>query len=240
MAAGIVDHGTHLRGQSADAFADGRRRVLVVDYSGSGDTADDGTPLSLGGLAAQVRAVIDDAGGRNFDLLGFSLGACVATELAAHHPAGLRRLVLLSGWAASEADARMGLQFGLWRHLHATDRRALAELLTLTGFSPNYLAARPSKVLAQAVERTIATLAPGFERQCELDERIALTSSLGAITVPTLVLGATHDQMVPVHHAHALAAGIAGAAYEELPTGHLSLFEAPDQLVAATLAFLGG
>ena len=65
-----------------EAFADGRRRVIALDLSGSGDTTDDGDPLTLDRLAAQVHAVVDAAGGRPFDLLGFSLGACVAAHLA--------------------------------------------------------------------------------------------------------------------------------------------------------------
>lgn len=216
----------------------GGRRVITVDLAGSGDTTDDGAPLTVDALARQVRAAVDDAGARDFDLFGFSLGAVVSAHLAAEAPAGLRRLILLSGWARSADDARLGLEMALWQHLVATDPRALATLLALTGYSPAWQARRPRRALDQAIEQTVATLAPGFARQAELNTRVDLTAQLGRIAVPTLVLGAAEDQMVPVHHSRSLAAEIPGARLEELPTGHLSIYEAPQQLVERVLAFL--
>ncbi|MEH3053869.1 MAG: alpha/beta hydrolase [Patulibacter minatonensis] len=212
------------------------RRVLAVNYSGSGETVDDGGPLTLDGLVAQVRGAVADAGDRPFDLVGFSLGAVVAAGLAARDAAGLRRLVLLSGWV--RPDSRTALQFGLWRRLHEGDRRALAQLLALTGFSAAYLAARPARALERAVEHTLATLAPGFVRQCALDEVVDVSADLMRIARPTLVLGATEDAMVPVAQARALAAGIPEAQYGELRSGHLSIFEAPDELLTTIGAFL--
>ncbi|MBO9531887.1 MAG: alpha/beta hydrolase [Solirubrobacteraceae bacterium] len=223
-----------------EPFGAGRRRVIAIDYSGSGETTDDGASLTLERLAAQVRAVIDEAVGddRPFDLLGFSLGACVATQLAASDPRGLRRLMLLSGWIDTTGDARAGLQFGLWRRLHATDPQALAEHLALTGFSAGYYDGRPTKAVEQSLATTIATLAPGFDRQCELDTRVDLTTVAPLVTAPTLAIVATDDQMVPPHHGRALAAAIPGARVEELPSGHLSMYEVPAELTARVLAFL--
>lgn len=214
------------------------RRIITVDYAGSGDTTDDGGALEVHALAAQVRAAIDDARSDRFDLVGFSLGAVTAAHLAAEMPAGLERLILLCGWARSADDARLGLEMQLWQQLAATDPHALATLLAITGYSPAWLARRPPRALEQAIRQTVATLAPGFGRQAELDARIDLTAQLPRIAAPTLVLAAAHDQMIPAHHSAALAAGIAGAQYDELPTGHLAIYEAPELLVARVLAFV--
>ena len=223
----------------AEPFGAGAgRRIIALDYAGSGDTTDDGAPVTIEGLARQVRAVIAHAGDRPFDLLGFSLGACVSAHLAAHDAAGLQRLILLSGWVNSADDPRFAVQFGLWQHLQETDVRALAEMLALTGFSPAYLSGRPGKAVEKAIANTIATLAPGFSRQCELDRRIDLTATLPEITAATLVIGATVDQMVPIEHALALADGIPGAQFAELRTGHLSIYERPDLLAETVTAFL--
>ncbi|WKU48141.1 alpha/beta fold hydrolase [Streptomyces sp. VNUA116] len=51
------------------------RTVSTLDLSGAGETTDDGGPLTVEGLAAQVAAVIEDAGTGPADLLGFSMGA---------------------------------------------------------------------------------------------------------------------------------------------------------------------
>lgn len=225
-------------GHLAAGLGGERRRVIGIDYAGSGDTTDPGGRLELAALVAQVRAAIEHAGLAAFDLLGFSLGACVAAAIAADDPGGLRRLVLLSGWARSADDARLLVELELWEELASADPEALARLLLLTGYSPAFMAARPRRALDQALAQTVRTLAPGFARQAELDRRIDLTAALPRIAAPTLVLGAAHDHMVPPHHARRLAELIPAAQYAELSTGHLSIYEDPAALTDAARAFL--
>lgn len=62
------------------------RAVISLEYPGSGDTTDDGSPLSLRKLARQVAKVARTAGTGQFDLVGHSLGAAIAVELAAAAP----------------------------------------------------------------------------------------------------------------------------------------------------------
>ena len=57
------------------------RTVISLDYSGSGDTTDDGGVLSLEKLARQVKEVAGAAGVERFDLIGHSLGAAIAIQL---------------------------------------------------------------------------------------------------------------------------------------------------------------
>lgn len=213
----------------ADDLTARGRRVIAPNYSGSGATTDDGGPLNLERLSAQVLAAADDAGAATFDLGGFSLGAAVAAHLAARHPDRVRRLVLIGGWVSS-ADGRTGLQFDLWQRLAALDAGALAQLFTLTGFSSGFLARRPPKATEKLVADALATLQPGLHRQAELDKHVDIHSAAQAIAAPTLVIGSDDDQMVPVEGARALAALIPGARYEELQSGHLVLFEQPAAL----------
>ena len=76
-------------------------------------------------------------GGHRFDLVGFSLGAPVATFIAAEYPEIVRSLVLVSGFNYG-ADPRMRLQFDLWLHLALTDKIALTKLLLLSGLSHEF------------------------------------------------------------------------------------------------------
>jgi pimeloyl-ACP methyl ester carboxylesterase len=62
------------------------RAVISLDYSGSGDTTDDGSALTLQKLARQVREVARASGVDWFDLVGHSLGAAIAIQLAASSP----------------------------------------------------------------------------------------------------------------------------------------------------------
>ncbi|MBB4302501.1 pimeloyl-ACP methyl ester carboxylesterase [Rhodobium orientis] len=212
--------------------------VIRPDYSGSGATTDGGGALSAEGVAGQILAVADAAGAERFHLMGFSLGAAIAARIAGEFPDRVDSLVLLAGFQ-SAADSRSRLQFGLWRHLIATDREAMARLAVMTGFSPDALAAWPEDALAEAVAETLSgTDWPGMARQVDLDLSIDVSDSVRRIAAPTLVVGCTHDQMVPIAHSRALAGAIAGARYAELPTGHLAPMERPDGLADLVEDFL--
>lgn len=63
------------------------------------------------------------------------------------------------------------------------------------------------------------------------------TDRLGAVTVPTLVIGGTDDQCVP-ELADALAVGIPGAELVILETAHLPFFEMPEQYLELLRDFL--
>ena len=81
------------------------------------------------------------AGGRHrFDLVGFSLGAAVATFIAAEYSEMVRSLVLVSGFSYG-GDPRMRLQFDLWLHLARTDKIAFGKLLLVSGLSREFLSA---------------------------------------------------------------------------------------------------
>src|ERR1051326_8195152 len=79
-----------------------RWKVVRPDYSGSGDTVDDGGPLTTTMLASQVVAAAEAADAAPFDLIGFSLGAAVALQIAADNAAKVRSVVLLAGFASSD------------------------------------------------------------------------------------------------------------------------------------------
>lgn len=238
----LLIHGTGGSAESnwahlIDGLRDGRR-AIVPNLAGSGGTTDHGGRLELAELVTQAAGAAEHAGSAQYDVIGFSLGAVVAAQLAATHPDRVRRLVLIAGWASS-VDGRVQLQFDLWRRLHASDPERLAQLLTLTGFSPAFLAKRPAKVVERMVADTLASLPPGIGRQTELDQRIDITEALPLIQASTLVIGCRDDQIVPVQHPRALVAPIRWSDYTEIESGHLVLFEQPAALTQAIAGFLG-
>ncbi len=213
-------------------------KVVRPDYSGSGETEDSGKPLSIPSLAAQVIAAARAADAVPFDLVGFSLGASLAAYIAAEYPDDVRAVVLLAGFDSGE-DGRMQLEFGLWRDLIHSDRRAMARLLLLTGFSPVFLASFSPLQIEENIDAIIAgNQWEGMGRQVELDLTLDVTDQVKRISKPTLVIGCTHDQMVPPAHARALAEAIAGARYAELDSGHLAPVERPDEFVQLVTEFL--
>ena len=112
-----------------------QRTVISLDYSGSGDTTDDGNSLCLQKLARQVKEV---AGVDRFDLVGHSLGAAIAIELAATSPDLVRSLIVVAGFSWG-AEPRLKLQFELWLDLLRTNREAFLKLLLLSGLTPTFV-----------------------------------------------------------------------------------------------------
>ncbi|RVU36972.1 alpha/beta hydrolase [Hwanghaeella grinnelliae] len=239
----VLVHGTGGDGESnfaaLTALLSDDYTVIRPDYAGSGATVDDGRALTVSYLADQVLATMDALGVRKVHLLGFSLGAAIAAKIAADHPDRVVSLILLAGYASP--DARLKLEFELWRDLIARDRHAMARLVLLTGFSPDALASWGVDGVASAVEETLAGADwDGMARQVDLDLRMDIQDILPRIEAPTLVTGCTHDHMVPPAHAKALAVAIRNARYAELPTGHLAPMEQPDLLANQVRAFLSG
>lgn len=218
-------------------FAD-RHTVVCPDYAGSGATEDDGSELSVATLAEQVIAAAQAAGLARFDLVGFSLGAVVAAWIAAEHPALVRSLVLLAGFAGGP-EPRAQLQFSLWRDLIGNDPDAMARLILLTGFSPAFLSTLDVDELAKRQAAILKfTRWEGMARQTGLDLRLDIRSQIARIAVPTRVIGCSQDQMVPVGLVRDLARQIAAADYVEIDSGHLAPLEKPQAVVDAIAAHI--
>jgi 3-oxoadipate enol-lactonase len=212
--------------------------VVRPDYSGSGETRDDGGELSAERLAAEVVAAAKAAGAVPFDLVGFSLGAAVATKVAADHPHLVRRVVLLGAFLDG-ASPRQRMQFGLWNDLIRTDRQAMARFVLLTGFSPTFLSSLGHDGIAEAVTTIVSGNDwEGMARQVDLDLTIDVAEAARRIEKPVLVVGCAYDHMVPSEEARTVAATIPGARYAELPTGHLAALEQPEAFMALLGEFL--
>lgn len=204
------------------------RRVVRVDYSGSGQTTDAGAPLSVEMLADQVLAAAQAADAEPFDLVGYSLGTCISIYIAAHYPEIVRSLVLLAGFSRG-TDARNRLQTGLWLDLIERDPRLFAKTIVLNGMSPESVAAMDDKQIDAWVDAICNNNDwPGISRQIDLDRRVDVKDLLKQIQAPTLVIGCKHDHVIPVAHARRLAGAVRGAQYVEIDAGHLAPFEQPD------------
>src|SRR4051794_22554975 len=96
--------------------------------------------LAIRDLADEVVAAVRAEDKQYFDLVGCSLGASVATCIAAEYPEMVRSLVLVSGFSHG-SDPRMNLQFKLWLRLLSTDKVAFTQLLLVSGLSSGFLSA---------------------------------------------------------------------------------------------------
>jgi 3-oxoadipate enol-lactonase len=112
--------------------------VIRPNYADPVAGTDSANAPRVSEFADRVVAVAGAGGRHRFDLVGYSLGAAVATFIAAEYSEMVRSLVLVSGFSYG-GNPRMRLQFDLWLHLAQTDRIALGKLLLVSGLSPEFL-----------------------------------------------------------------------------------------------------
>jgi pimeloyl-ACP methyl ester carboxylesterase len=72
------------------------RQVIAVDLQAHGRTADIDRPLRCEAMADDIAALIKYLGIEKADVMGYSLGGCVALRTAIQHPGIVRKLVVVS------------------------------------------------------------------------------------------------------------------------------------------------
>jgi pimeloyl-ACP methyl ester carboxylesterase len=78
------------------------RQVIAVELQGHGHTRDISRPLQYEFLADDIAALLDHLDLAQADLVGYSLGAGVALQVAIRHPGRVRRLVGMSATYRSD------------------------------------------------------------------------------------------------------------------------------------------
>jgi len=215
---------------------------VSVDLPGSGESDMPPGPYSTVGYADQVAALLGAIGVESAHLAGVSLGAAVATHLAARHPERVRSLTLNSAWDTSDPFLKVCVEN--WRAL-ARGLPTVADAVILGifpwCFTPEMYAARPEFVLAledfvrsrpaQPVEAFLA------QSQAVIDHDGAPV--LGQITAPTLITVGAHDQVCSTRFVEPLSTGIATSevvVFEHL--SHAGLHEDPETFNRATVDFM--
>ena len=215
---------------------------ISVDLPGSGESDKPTGPYSTETFADQVSAWLGVIGVERAHVAGVSLGASVATQLAARHPERVRSLSLHSAWDRTDVYLRTIVE--LWRAL----ARALPTVadVVIQGifpfcFTPEMYDERPeyAEALADFVRGRPVQPPEAFLAQSDAVLAHDASAVLGDIAAPTLVTFGAHDLVTSTRFAVPLTDGIADSrvvVFEHL--SHAGLHEDPDEFNAATLDFL--
>lgn len=212
-----------------------RHRVITLDFV-------DEVPLGSGALAVghfveQARAVIRHrVPDGPVALIGYSLGAVVAAQLAAECPELVDSLTLVAGWITT--DPQQELRNALWQQLKSTAPDALGAFMTLTAFSAGFLASKSGAEIAALVQT--AQDGPDRSLKMALNRVVDISDRVGRIRARTLVVGCTHDQMVPLRHSQALFGAIDTARFAQIDSGHAVVHERPAELFTLIDTFVSG
>jgi pimeloyl-ACP methyl ester carboxylesterase len=178
-------------------------------------------------------------------LVGLSLGAWMAVELATRYPDRVGRLVLVNpvglhidGHPVKDIFGRSPAEMA--GDLFADDDHPLAQLMRSLSYrnDPAQIEGLTFEMIKPVVKSMGATARLAWDPYLHNPK---LRRRLHRISSPTLVVRGERDTLVPPAHAEAYAAEIPGARLEVLPdAAHLATIERGPQLAALVTPFLQG
>jgi pimeloyl-ACP methyl ester carboxylesterase len=213
-------------------------QVVTFDNRGFGDSDVAPGPYTTTQLAADAIAVLDAAGVDSGDVIGISLGGMVAQELVLAQPERVRKLVLCSTTPGGPNSVPMPEQtVALMGRQADLDPRAALRLFVLNALSPD----APDELVEEIVSYRVANPpdGAGWWAQVGAGATHDAMARLGTISVPTLVVHGTADNVVDVRNAPLLADAIPGARLELFDgVGHLLPWERPQEFAELVEEFL--
>jgi pimeloyl-ACP methyl ester carboxylesterase len=214
-------------------------RIIIFDTRGTGYSSSSGKPFSIPLFAGDTLSLMDALDIPRAHVLGLSMCASVALELALGWPDRVERLVLVSGQCGGQEAVRMRPE--VWATLSDKSGTAsdVADRMFSLLFPRQWRATHdPFRYCPEVYETT-----SGESAARQADAFLSWTgccSRLHAIRVPVLIVTGTEDVVIPPENSSHLAKNIPGA--EVIPfcgAGHGLMYQVPREFAGALLSFLG-
>ncbi|MCU1361958.1 MAG: pcaD [Ilumatobacteraceae bacterium] len=212
-------------------------RLIAVDTRGHGRSDAPDGPYTVDRLGRDVLAVVDAAGLDRVHVVGLSLGGQMAMWLALHAPARVQSVVLANTAAElGNADA--------WQSridaVGVSGMTSIRDAVMGRWFAPGFADRHPAR-FTELCEVFDTTDPVGYAACCAALRDSDLRSEVGAITVPTLIIGGALDMATPPADAEWLHHHIAGSRLTIFDdAAHLSNLDRPDDFTDRLRTFLAG
>ncbi len=207
-----------------------RFELLAFDYRGMGASAPVAEPYTMADVAADVAALLDDAGWDRAAVAGLSFGGMVAQEFAVTVPDRVDRLVLL---ATSPGGAFRSYPLDTLAGLPAAERTARSLRLADRRWTPDWLTHHPDQA---ALAATFAGHAPAAETPAQTRGRLLqmqarkghdVLDRLYRVTCPTFVGAGRYDGIAPPANGRAIADRVHDAVLHVYDGGHPFVLQDP-------------
>lgn len=223
----------HQLEELADAFD-----VIAWDAPGYGRSEDPPAAFTLDDMADRAVGLLDELGIERAHVLGVSMGGVIAQLIYHRHPGRVRSVILAdtnAGGGALPEPARSERVRERLEGLERLGARGMAEQRAPRLVRPD----APPELVAELVEIMAEVRPAGYRVAAIALGSTDLTSRLGAIHAPTLLIHGESDAVVPLSTARSLAASIPAARLIVIPeAGHVANQERPAAFNAAVSAFL--
>ena len=194
------------------------RRFRFVRYDGRGNGLGDraAKDISFDGFERDLAAVVDLLALKDFAMLGLSQGAATAIAYAVRHPGQVSRLILYGAYAKgrnrrgspedmAQAQTVLAMMRQGWGNEESAFMRAFSSL-----YLPNGTREQIKWFADMQRLSTSGEMAARLRVACD---DIDISDLLPQVRVPTLVLHARHDNVVPLEQGRQIAAQIPGARF---------------------------
>ena len=218
------------------------RPVIAFDNAGVGRSTGQ-TPDNVAAMARDAVAFIGLLGLSEVDLLGYSLGGCVAQQIAAEHGALVRKLILVGTAPQNGEEHLLAVLQAAFSKTDAPDPR-LPLFFTSSAASQAAGLAFLTRVRARTQDRDTDSgsdvtnpQAKALIAWCATPDRER--AILRAITQSALVVSGGNDTMLPADNAYAMFKGLSNAQLALYPdSGHGALFQYHELFVGQVRTFL--
>jgi pimeloyl-ACP methyl ester carboxylesterase len=200
-------------------------RMFALDLPGHGRSGGRGQQ-SIAAYAGAIIDWMDAIGLHSAVFVGHSMGSAIALTLALDFPDRVLGLGLVGSGARLKVNPAL-----LEIAASETTFQTVIDLVVSWSFSSSV----PAELVGLASKRMAETRPSVLYGDFQACNVFDVTSRLGEIQVPTLVICGRDDRMTPLRHAQYLVDNIPGARLAAIPdAGHMVMLEQP-QAVAKTL-----
>ena len=199
----LMDH--EMFAPQVEAFG-GRRRVITWDHRGHGRTVTTPDPFSYWDLADDLAALLDHLEVSRAVIGGMSQGGFVALRFALLHPERTAGLVLIDTQAGQE-DPEKSLQYDLMHDVWVTDGPNDQLLAMVAAIIIGNKRPESGAWVAKWRAREPSALTQIYRTLMDRDD---ITSRLGEIHAPTVVIHGTDDVAIDMSLAEELCRRLPG------------------------------
>ena len=215
-------------------------RTIIFDNRDVGRSSMAAGPYEITDMAQDTLALADALELESFHLVGVSMGGAIAQEVALAAPDRVRTLTLAMTWPRGGAWAAKLSELWSARVEHMSREERVDELMLLT-LSEDFFENADGVAWLRDVmlQNPHPQSADAFARQLDASSRHDTRERLGRLAIPTHVIGAEHDILVPVWKSSELAELIPGARLSVIDAGpHGANLENAEEFNRLVLDFL--
>jgi pimeloyl-ACP methyl ester carboxylesterase len=214
-------------------------KLIIFDNRGMGNTETGQRPFSIEQFADDTAGLMDALDIRQAHVLGWSMGALIAEEVALRHPSKVNKLILYAAHCNANLFPPTPEVIQKLTDMSGSPKEQGIRFIS-TLFPPDWLRSSQERI-KEIFYRPLGNIPPETmnKQSMAIGKWKGCCDRLGEISKPTLVIAGTDDVLVPPQNARYLVGKIPNSQlvlYEQ--GGHGLMFQYPEKFSEKVIGFL--